>query len=204
MATKSTSSVEIVTEAPVAMELQSVSTAELRAQLHDAIGLTEAAIVRVAAIWSELSRRGEDLSGVRFSLARFMLRVARGQLLPGLVVALSGQTRALERIAELPLDDQKRLAAGDALEIYRGQDRIDTAPLASLTYSEIALAIRDGRIRTAAEQRMAFERVKKARSRRMRGRPPKITVLPDNLVRIGNVEVPAERLLAEMRAAGLV
>lgn len=204
MATKSTSSVEIVTEAPVAMELQSVSTAELRAQLHEAIGLTEAAIVRVATIWSELSRRGEDLSGVRFSLARFMLRVARGQLLPGLVVALSGQTRALERIAELPLDDQKRLAAGDALEIYRGQDRIDTAPLASLTYSEIALAIRDGRIRSAAEQRMAFERVKKARSRRMRGRPPKITVLPDNLVRIGTVEVPAERLLAEMRAAGLV
>lgn len=204
MATKSTSSVEIVTEAPVAMELQSVSTAELRAQLHEAIGLTEAAIVRVATIWSELSRRGEDLSGVRFSLARFMLRVARGQLLPGLVVALSGQTRALERIAELPLDDQKRLAAGDALEIYRGQDRIDTAPLASLTYSEIALAIRDGRIRTAAEQRMAFERVKKARSRRMRGRPPKITVLPDNLVRIGTVEVPAERLLAKMRAAGLV
>lgn len=196
---------EIIAEAPMRVELESVPTTDLRRQLDEAIGVTEAAIISVATIWAELTRRGENLSDIRFSLAPFMLPVARGQLLPGLVVAMSGQTRALQRVAELPVDDQTRLVNGDTVEIYRDDGRTERKSLADMTYSEIALTIRDGHIRTAAEQALAFKRTLAARPRKTpRGRPAKIVVLPDNVVRIGTIEITAERLIAELRSAGLI
>lgn len=197
---------EVVTSAPAEIELQSISTADLRVQLGDAIGLTEAAIVKVAAIWAELTRRGEDLSDVRFSLSRFMLPVAEGRLLPRLAVVMSGQTRALERLVDLPVNEQAALMEGREIELFKGGEKVERKPLLDLTYSEIALAVRDGHILTPKEQRLAYERSARLRnpSQPRRGRPPRITVLPDNTVRIGAVEVPAERLLAELRAAGLI
>lgn len=196
---------EVVTEAPAALELRNTSTADLRSQLSEAIGMTEAAIVHVATIWAELTRRGEDLSNVRFSLARFMLPVARGELLPGLVVAMSGQTRALERVAELSITDQQHLVDGGALSIYRGADRIEHAALADLTYGQIALAIRDGHIRSTAEQKLAYDRSQKQRRKSSaRGRPVKITVTEFGIIRVGKNEIAADRMIAELRAAGLI
>lgn len=195
---------EIVASAPAAMELQSIGTAELRAQLDQAIGMTEEAIVRVATIWAELTRRGEDMSGVRFSLARFMTPVARGRLLPGLVVAMSGQTRALDRIAQLPLPDQERLARGEEIAIFRSSGMV-RAPLSDLTYSEISFAIRDGRILEAEEQRIAWVRSQMAKAPRKRSsRMPKVSISTDRIVRIGNARIPADRLIVELRAAGLL
>lgn len=200
-----TNEVQVVGAAPEALELQAVTTADLHERLDGAIGMTERAIMTVAMIWRELTRRGEDMSRHRFALARFMLPLASGRLLPALVVQMSGQPRALDRLAELPVDEQRRLLGGEPLEVYRGDGRVEAAPIAALTYSDITLAVRDGRVRSAMEQKLAFERSKAVRPARGRpGRPARVSITPDNRVRVGTLEVDAERVIAALRGAGLI
>lgn len=148
---------QVVPEAPDSIELQSVDNATLRQQLQDAIGLTEQAILRAAVLWRELRRRGEDLSDIRFPLAKFMLPIAEGSLIPGLAIALAGQTRTLERLAALPVDRQRAIEAGEEIEIFHPERGILHKPVLSMSYPETLNAIRDGRILTAAEQRRAIE-----------------------------------------------
>lgn len=196
---------DIVESAPPELEMQSLSSDELRRQLNDAIGITETALIRVAAIWRELVRRGEDLSNVKFSLGRFMVPIAEGRLLPSLVVAMSGQTRALERVAELTVTDQQKLVAGDKIHIFRGGSSADEKALSEMTFGEIALAVGEGRIRYLDEQKLSYERSAASKARRAPvRRPRKITVLPGGLLRIGTLEVEVERVLAALRAGGVI
>lgn len=206
MTSDMTKSGEIVESAPDRIELQGISTVDLRSRLDAAIGMTERAIRTVAAIWAELTRRGEDLSNIRFSLARFMLPVAEGRLLPKLVVAMSGQTRALSLVADLSVDDQAALVDGRPVEIYRGDDRVETKTLAEMTFAETALVIRDGYIRSSDEQRLAYERAQSAKSKATRraGRPPRLSITADNILMVGKTAVPVERVLAELRSKGLI
>lgn len=195
---------EIVDKAPAAMELQDVPTNELHQQLSEAIGMTEQAVTRVAHIWRELSRRGEDMSCYRFALAQFMPAVADGRLLPRLVVNMAGQTRALTRLAELPVGDQRALLSGQTIEVYKGEDTVEEKRLDDLTYSEIALAIRDGHIRSAAEQKLAAERSSGRRRKSRPGRPVRVSVTGDKMLRVGKLEIELERVLAELRTAGVI
>lgn len=82
--------------------LHLLTTEELRSELGRAIGLTVQSIVRVATIWAELERRGEDLSDIRFTLKAFLPLVARGQLAPEAVVEMAGQQRKLELFLPTP------------------------------------------------------------------------------------------------------
>lgn len=196
---------EIVPSAPEHLELQGESTEVLRSRLRAAIGMTEEAIRTVATLWRELQRRGEDMSEFRTSLSPFLPAVADGRLLPALVVKLSGQTRALARLAELKVDDQQRLLQGEVLAIYRGGDHIERKQLDHLTYSEILLSIRDGRIWSVEEQRMAHQRSEEARRRlKSKGRPVTLSVTSGNRIRIGRIEVEAERIIALLRAEKLI
>ena len=146
---------EIVSAAPERIELQSLSDTDLKSAIRDAIGLTETAIRRVATLWVEALRRGIDLSDVRFALAPILPAVARGDLLPALVVTMAGQTRSLQRLAELPIADQRNLAEGAPVEVYNAARGVESKPLKSLSFPELAAAVRHGRILTADEQRKA-------------------------------------------------
>lgn len=199
-----TSKTEIVAAAPAELELQSASTAQLREQLRTAIGVTENAIRTVAMIWRELVRRGEDMSEFRMALSRFFMPVAEGRLLPALVVRLSGQPRALERLAELPIDVQQALVQNRPVEIYRGEDRVESLTLDEMTWGDVALAIREGRIWSAAEQRLAFQRSHRPRRPSRRGRPYKIDLDGDDNLTIGKVTVPVERVIALLREKKLI
>ena len=64
-------------ESDASRDLRAMDTEALREELYNAIGITVRAIQRVAAIWTELEARGEDLSDVRFSLASYMRPVQR-------------------------------------------------------------------------------------------------------------------------------
>ena len=75
--------------------------------------------------------------------------VVQGQLLSEMVVQMNGQTRALERVAELPVEAQERLPADEPVELYRGEGRTESLPLREMLFRDAALAIRDGRILTA-------------------------------------------------------
>jgi len=73
-------------------------------------------------------------------------------------------------------------------------------------WRDVALAIVDGRIRSAAEQKLAFERSQARRPKKAarRGRPPRVTVTEDNRIRIGKTAVDAERVIAVLREHGLI
>lgn len=186
-------------------ELQALSSDELHARLKGAIGMTAAAIHTMALLWRELVRRGEDMSGYRNALAPFLMAVAEGRLVPQMVVQLSGQTRALERVAELPVQQQELLLDGEPVTVYRGQDRSECLPLRDMLWSDVALAIRDGRIWSLQEQKLAHERSESRKVKRpKRGRAPRISVTPDNRLLIGKTSVDAERVIAALRQHGLL
>lgn len=157
----------IVDTAPAKLELQGLSNAALRAELRDAIGMTEAAIRRVAAIWQELVRRGDDMSDLRFALAPVMRAVDEGELLPALVVAMAGQVRSLQRLALLPISDQQRLMEGQEVEIVSA-DGVKRKPLSALSWPEMTRVVQGGRILTAEEQRTAAATSKPVTPRKSR------------------------------------
>lgn len=149
---------EIVDLVPSQVELQQYDSAELRRQLQEAIGLTETAIRRVAALWAELTRRGENLTDIRFALAEFLPAVARGDLLPRLVVAFAGQPRALQRLGDLPVAKQAALVEGEQIEIWNATRGTERRKISDLHWGQIATIVQGGRILTADEQRAAAER----------------------------------------------
>lgn len=151
---------------PGALELESVSDDDLQARIRDAVGLTETAIRRLAALWVEGLRRGLDLTGIKFALAPFLPAVARGDLIPALVVSMAGQTRSLQRLADLPVPDQQRLAAGEAVKLYRPDRGVTEKPLRSLSFPELCTVIAGGRILTADEQRQAWQKRPLRRARK--------------------------------------
>ena len=157
---------EIITTVPVAVEVQGMSDADLKSAIRDAIGMTEDAVRRLADLWSEALRRDIDLSDIRFALAPFLPLVAKGKLLPALVVTLAGQTRTLQRLADLPIDDQARLADGAPVAIYNPERGVEEKPLRSLTFPELASVIRDGHILTVEQQRTAIANRRTPRPRK--------------------------------------
>jgi hypothetical protein len=196
---------EIVPRAPEALELAEVSTDALKKQLRDAIGITEQAIIRVAALWQELTRRGEDLSEFRFALAPFLLPVAQGKLLPALVVSMAAQPRALQRLAALPVQEQEELLSGKEIQVYKGDGQAEAKPLPAMTFAEIVATVRDGRILTKDEQALATKRSAASSARRGKGRPPRIVVRQDvGTVQIGTLNIDLERLLSALRTAGAI
>lgn len=148
---------EIVLHVPHNLELQSVSDEDLRDQIRAAVGLTEDAVRRLAALWVEATRRNLDLSEMKFALAAFLPAVARGELLPALVVSMAGQTRSLQRLADLPVHEQRRLADGGLVEVFRPDRGVVEKPLRGLSFPELASVVVGGRVLSADEQRRAFK-----------------------------------------------
>lgn len=190
-------------EAP---DLSQVQTVDLRSMLSEAIGITAESIRRVAAIWSELERRGEDMSAYRFSLRAFMSPVAAGRLLPEAVASYAGRPRVLDLIATLKIEDQRRVISGEPLEIVSADGAAKATPLAEMTYPEITRIIKDGRIRPADEQRLVAKRLAKSPTPpKKRGRPFRISVNSfDGLITIGGVSAPVEDVIAALRAAHIL
>lgn len=189
--------------APAELEFENVSTHDLRSMLAEAIGLTEKTIVRMAMIWGELRRRGEDLSDVRLPFAQYLDRVASGSLRPNLMVMMAGQPRALGWLAELPLTDQDMLASGNPVEILT-EDGPRKKSLRDMTLSEIGLVVRDGVIRSVTEQKIAIDRANRsARPRNVAGRPVTITIR-DGIMTVGRSQVNLDRVLAALRRAGII
>ena len=60
----------------------SLDTAELRAELASAIGLTAKHLLHLAAIWAELEHRGEDLTDLRTGIGAYLPEIAAGSVVP--------------------------------------------------------------------------------------------------------------------------
>lgn len=151
--------------------IRSLDTPTLRAELSRALTITAQGLAYLAAVWAELERRGEDLSDLRHGLAEYLPRIADGTLAAEAVVAFAGQRTLLRRVAMLPLDEQRRLAAGERVPVWVPSDdgtdgTTRELPLSALTARQVAVVFdEDGRIRTPIEQRQLQSRTVTRRTR---------------------------------------
>jgi hypothetical protein len=89
----------------------------LRQELIQQTRKTAEGFLRLAWIVRLLEERGDDLSGLRFSLIPHLRRIAYGQLLPELLVRFGSHPSLLRRVSLLPIPDQKRLVERQSVEL---------------------------------------------------------------------------------------
>lgn len=183
--------------------LSGATTADLRAELARGLALTAETLTRLSAVWAELERRGEDLSALRVGLARTLPLIASGRLAAEAVVAFAGRPAVLRALEGVPPAEQRRLAAGGAVEVVRADDpaRTEAVPLAALPAARLADVFADGAVLSPAEQRVRLA----PRSRRRPAPAPdrRYRVRYDRdrgVLRVGNAEAALADVLDALAA----
>lgn len=185
------------------LELSRVPTDDLRAELARGLTLTADTLTRLGSIWAELERRGEDLSALRTGLARTLPLIAAGRLAAEAVVAFAGRASVLRALEGVPLERQRRLAAGEPVEVIDAAtpDGALSLPLSALPAAALRLVFADGEVRTPQQQRLSLRprprRPREEGERRYRPRYDRAT----GLVHVGRMAVRLADLLAELSAA---
>lgn len=147
--------------------IASISTEDLKAELAKALQITAEHIWRLALIWRELERRGEDLSHLRSGLGAYLAPVAYGRLLPEAVVRLAGNRTALKAVALLAPDEQRRVLDEGHIAVKRTDDAPVNVPITALTPTDVSRAIDTvrGTIRPVSEQQIARRRQRSLQDR---------------------------------------
>lgn len=124
----------------------------LRTMLLDCLTVSVETIIRIAAIVKRLEELGDDLSDVRLSLLPQIRKVAYGQLLPGLLVAMQGRRTLLKRASAIPIPEQQDIVDGKPLKVMQaGGDHRMVRPL-DLSTLEVKQVFGRDCIRDEAEQ----------------------------------------------------
>ena len=177
----------LVPQQAILAELAGLSTDQLKVELARVLRITAESLVRLALVVKTLEDRGEDLSDIRVGLLPYLRLIAAGQLLPEVVVRFAGAPALIRVIGALPVQDQRRLAAGEPIPLYlrRGDGTVEhrlADPLA-MTRDQVQQAFARDHIRDQAEQILVLE------SRLTR--PAKTVRESDK--RIGNIRVDRGR-----------
>lgn len=181
-------------------ELNNLSTQALRAELAKALTISAQVITYLAQVWAELERRGEDLADLRNGLAQYLPLVASGQLCADVVVRFANNRAMVDAISRLPIDEQRRMAAGGEVNIITpagndGEYTVQTRPATSLTSAQARLVFDIGRIRNTDEQRAILDSRQLSPSRRTKNRP--ITIdRAEGTAKIGRQKIKLSDLFA--------
>lgn len=142
-------------------DMERFDTPALKAELAKALTMSAKHLAYLGMIWSELERRGEDLSDLRSGLAVYLPLIGAGQLDPDVVVKFAGQKTLLRAISSLPIREQQRIAQGGTIQILgfdpEGRCVSRQLPVQALTAAQVRQAFGDGRIRGPEEQRVLLE-----------------------------------------------
>ena len=137
-------------------ELTSMSVPDLRAELSKGLTMTARGLSHMAAVWEELESRGEDLSDLRCGMGLLLPVIASGRLAAEAVVAFAGRPLILKHLEGMPLDQQRRYADGEPIPVYlEGSREPEALPLVRIPPHVVAKIIKNGRVLTPAEQRLA-------------------------------------------------
>ena len=171
--------VELIDTDPSIAEL---STADLMSRLSETLRTTADGLRQMAAIVAELERRGEDLSDMKLGLVGYLRRIASGQMLAETVVRFAGNPLALDRISRLPLDQQRRVAAGESFELAVWRDNGERTAWLKVdptiaTPAQIQQLFGPQGVRSKSEQVAILED--------RRSRPPRKPATPTGKVRLG-------------------
>ena len=180
---------------------------DLREELAKQITLTAVALLRAAEIWSELQRRGVDMSALKSGLGQYLSRISRRELAAEAVVAFAGQRKILQHLSGMPLEAQRRYAAGEQIDLAEHDDfgRIiqTTRKLGELTGREIVVALDQGRVRSLTEQKSQLSRQmnEPTRVRRREGSTAQVAAR-GGLLHIGRVRLDPLDLTLALGALG--
>lgn len=147
-----------------------LSTTDLRAELAAGLTLTAQTLMRLAFVWAELERRGEDLSDLRRGIAATLPLIAAGTLAAEAVVAFAGRPSLMRAMIGLPLERQRAIAAGEPVQLVTaagdGEYAVKPMPAIALTAAQVRQVFSVGEIRDADEQEAVIEARKIGRRRR--------------------------------------
>ncbi len=156
-----------------------LSTEDLRDRLGEAITLTAQNLEKIAVIWAELERRGEDLSALRTGLTAYLPDIAGGRLDAGVVVRFAGRSTLLRILSRLSIRDQREYLAGKPIEMAHiddsGELKTSSVSIDEVPATMMRIVFSDRGVRSAVEQARMIAPVKRAV--RASGRPIKVTVL---------------------------
>jgi hypothetical protein len=96
-------------------DLAAVDTVSLKSELANALKLTASHLSYLAAIWAELEKRGEDLSGLKMGMGVWLARIAAGTLLAEIVVMYAGEPSVLRRASLLTTGQQQHVVESGQL-----------------------------------------------------------------------------------------
>lgn len=186
-------------------DLATVSTETLRAELARGLTLTADHLTRLGQVWAELERRGEDLADLREGLAGWLPLIAAGRLAPEAVVAFATRRGLLRALDGIPLNRQRRIAAGEAVQVIdpaAGPDAVAELAAARIPAAAVRLVFADGEVRSPQAQRLALRPRRQPRhqgegERHYRPRFDREA----GVVRLGRTSVRVADLLAELAAS---
>lgn len=180
------------------------STPDLLEKFQQAVDATAASLYEAAEIWSELSRRGEAPARL-YGVLQWLPRIARGDLAAETVCAFASQSALLGSLSGMPLDEQRKYAAGKPVEVATfDQDNkpvMETKPLSSLSAREVKLAVDKGQVRSVKAQINSLRRSKS----QTKTQYTKVTIVADRsagLIVIGHARVAPQELARALAQLG--
>lgn len=183
-------------------DLTALDTPALRKRLAQTLTVTAEVLQDLAVIWRELERRGEDLSDLQSGLSAYLPMIASGHVAAEAVVQFAGRASVLRQIAQLPIEEQRRLADGGMVRVLvtqpNGTVSEEDLPAQRLSLSQIRQVFAGGRIRRPAEQLRAL-----GASISHQERPRVAIESSTGMVRVGRSLAPAAEVAAAL-AAGTV
>ena len=120
-------------------------------QLRKSLELSVRHVVRVAAIIRRLEEMEVPIT-IKIATMPFLRKIAYGNMLPELYVALEGDSFLLSRAGGLPNPDQERIARNEPLKVMELNGDFRMVPPLSMTRREISQVFAGGRLRDDAEQ----------------------------------------------------
>ena len=133
-------------------EIASASTDELKRELARSLNLSAEHLVRIALIWQELTRRGEDLSDLRTGLTEYLPDIAAGRLDANVVVRFAGRKTHINALRLLPAEEQRRLLDSE-IDVVDDNGDIARARLDQIPAAQVRFVLSDHGIRPIPEQR---------------------------------------------------
>lgn len=160
---------------PTPYALNNMSTQALRAELARSLTLSAQHLAYLAAVWDTLEKRGEDLSDLRTGLAVYLPHIAAGRLDASAVIRFAGSPTVLRSISNLPIIEQKALAAGKSVDVLTigagGAYTMTSVPAYALTASQARMVFDVEKVRSATEQQAIFDSTRVSAARRTRPGP---------------------------------
>lgn len=172
-------------------DLATLSTDVLKRRLAEQMELSARHLVEMAAIWTELERRGENLSALRGSLTDYLPMIAAGELDAEAVVRYAGSRQLLRYLATLPLDRQRHLLDVGEVELVLSESGESTRrKLAHLTGREVTQVFGHGIVRSPREQ----ARLMATKTATRRAQAKRSQAVPAVRIHYGSLEVEGEQI----------